>query len=243
MNRKKWKGKLIRALVIAALVLLIVGAIYLILTNYLPDLIPVLRRGSQAEIEAYIKRTTGFRGVVLVALLQCLQVLSIVFPGAPIQIAAGIVYGAPVGFAICLISFVTVNFAIFTFARRLGGKLNDWIDLETPQSGFFRDQSHPAFKVFIVNLLPVVPNGIIPYIAARTQVTSRGFVMGTLCGALPSILFMCSVGHTILKGNFWTAGLLCAGFLLLVVVLWWKMEPLMAWADRRRRRIAGRFRK
>mgnify|MGYP000070680715 FL=1 len=50
MNRKKWKGKLIRALVIAALVLLIVGAIYLILTNYLPDLIPVLRRGSQAEI-------------------------------------------------------------------------------------------------------------------------------------------------------------------------------------------------
>ena len=114
MNRKKWKGKLIRALVIAALVLLIVGAIYLILTNYLPDLIPVLRRGSQAEIEAYIKRTTGFRGVVLVALLQCLQVLSIVFPGAPIQIAAGIVYGAPVGVAICLISFVTVNFAIFT---------------------------------------------------------------------------------------------------------------------------------
>ena len=43
MNRKKWKAKLIRTLVIAALLLLIIGAFYLILTNYLPDLIPVLQ--------------------------------------------------------------------------------------------------------------------------------------------------------------------------------------------------------
>ena len=177
-KKRKWVKRLVILLVIAALLLLIIGAFYLILTNYLPDLIPVLRRGSQEEIEAYIKQTTGFRGVILVALLQCLQVLSIVFPGAPIQIAAGIVYGAPLGAAVCLLSFVAVNFAIFSVARRLGGKLNDWIDLEPPQSGFFRDQSHPAFKVFIVNLLPVIPNGIIPYLAARTQVTSRGYMLG-----------------------------------------------------------------
>lgn len=243
MNRKKWKAKLIRTLVIAALLLLIIGAFYLILTNYLPDLIPVLRRGSQEEIEAYIKQTTGFRGVILVALLQCLQVLSIVFPGAPIQIAAGIVYGAPWALPSACSALSRSISPSFPLRARLGGKLNDWIDLEPPQSGFFRDQSHPAFKVFIVNLLPVIPNGIIPYLAARTQVTSRGYVLGTLCGSLPSILFMCSVGHTILKGNFWAAGLLFAGFLLLVVVLWWKMEPLMSWAERRRRRIAARFRK
>lgn len=56
-------------------------------------------------------------GLICTALLQFLQVVSIVLPGAPIQVAAGIVYGVWKGSAICYVSHVSANLAVFAASR------------------------------------------------------------------------------------------------------------------------------
>ena len=70
----------------------------------LPELLPMLKNGDVDELQAYLRGIGTWKGVLCAALLQMLQVFSLVISGLPIQVAAGVVYGTFFALLICLVS-------------------------------------------------------------------------------------------------------------------------------------------
>ena len=72
------KTKLIRSCVMALFVLVALLLVYLVVRQTMPDIIPLLRNGDEEALEAYLSRDMSFTGILYMALLQMVQVWSIV---------------------------------------------------------------------------------------------------------------------------------------------------------------------
>ena len=226
------KTTLLRIALVLGVAALVLGLFYLAFVKAMPDLWPVLKSGSEPEIEAYLASADSAVGLICTAMLQFLQVVSIILPGAPIQIAAGIVYGVWKGAAICYMAYVSANLAVFTAARHLGNLL----DRFAPSGGggifqkvkFLSDAEMPVYMTAMACIIPVVPNGIIPYAAARTPMNFWQFAAAACGGSAVPIFVMCLIGGRILAGEYLLAVLVFGVSLGLVVVLTRFRGPLMA---------------
>ena len=217
------RTQLIRAALALTVAALVLGLFYAAFVKAMPDLWPVLRSGNEAQIEAYLSTAGSLSGLLCTAMLQFLQVVSIVLPGAPIQIAAGIVYGVWKGAAVCYVSYVSANLAVFRAARRMESLL----DRLAPgnrrgllQKVRFLSQSDmPAYMTAMACIIPVVPNGIIPYAAAKTSMRFWQFAAAVAAGSAMPIFVMCLIGGRILAGEYLLAVAVFAVSLLAVVLL------------------------
>lgn len=202
----KLKSLLIRIVFYVSLFLIIGVIVYFVIINTMPDLLPVLQNGNRDEIEAFI-RDAGSGGVWIAALMQFLQVVSVVIPGAPIQLSCGIVFGAFKGFVIAHLSYIFANSLVFIMARKLGNKINAVAPMNMKKSKYQQliNADHPTFMVFITCLIPVIPNGFIPYLAANTDIKLKNFIISVWLGSAPAIFMFTAVGHRILTGNYGVA--------------------------------------
>jgi uncharacterized membrane protein YdjX (TVP38/TMEM64 family) len=218
------KNKKLKLLIVIAIIIAVLGLVYLAFVKMMPDLIPVLEKGNEVEIEDYLRSSNSFIGLIALALLQFLQVISILIPGAPIQIAAGIVYGVVKGFFICHISYTLSNLTVFLFARKFGSSMSEKgpVDVSKKLAKFnlFINGRSPAYITMLACLIPLMPNGIIPYAAARTRICTKNFTLAVYVGSFIPIFVMCSIGSRILQGDFLFATLIFAAFITLVVILY-----------------------
>ncbi len=220
------KNTLYRILFVTAIVLLGLGLLYLALHRVLPELLPILRNGDAAEMEAYLQANSTFKGVLCTALLQMLQVWSVVISGVPIQIAAGVVYGTLGGFAICHLSSALAHVLELLAIRRLGKRLEKWLPTENGGSSkldFVRRSDSPAYTVVLACLIPVLPNGVIPVVAAKTNIKPWQYFLAVWGGSIPAVLLCCAVGSQILRGS-WFGTIVMTVLLVLLVLLLWKYQ-------------------
>ena len=222
--KQRIKTALIKALIYIGIFAVIFAILAFILIKTIPDLLPLLEHGDQHEIESYI-RSAGANGIFLACLLQVLQVISIIFPGPPIQVTAGIVYGTIKGFVICHLSYVAANICVFFVAKKLGSKIKVLAPNLSPSEkklGKFRDilnYRHPAYMVFILCMFPLIPNGCIPYIAANTKINLKSFSIAVFFGSIPRILIFCAIGNHIMEREFAFAIFLFAIFFICLLLL------------------------
>ncbi len=214
-------------LVIALIVIVAINAI-------LPGFLDVLERGDQTEIEQYIRSFGSIRGVLLAFLLQFIQILSIFFPGGPIQIAIGIVFGTLEGFLICHIGYVSANLLVFYSARKLGNRLDQLFagSNRTKRLRFISEAKHPGYVVALSCLMPFLPNGLVPYIAARTKISTLHFLISVYFGSIPTLLVLCAIGNKILLGDYLKVVLLCVLLGAGVLLLYLYRRKLFALAER-----------
>ena len=85
------KTKIIRGGIMALFVLAALLLVYLVVRQTMPDIIPLLRSGDEEALEAYLSRDMSFTGILYMALLQMVQVWSIVISGVIVNVAAGVV--------------------------------------------------------------------------------------------------------------------------------------------------------
>lgn len=221
MLKKKLSPTLMRVLVYALLFLVIGLIVFFSLRSILPGFLEIIEHGNQAQIEAYLRGFAGPRGMVLAFLLQFLQIVSVVFPGGPIQIAVGIVFGAIPGFLICHFGYVLSSFSVFYAMRKLGRRINAILPREPKSDGrlsIITRSRHPASMVFLCSVLPFMPNGLVPHVAARTKIASGQYFLAVYFGSMPALLFLCTLGSGILNGNFVIVGIL-VGFTVLTALL------------------------
>ena len=218
----KLKEKLVPILAVIVVAVLI----WIAFGNKIPGLIPLLKEGDGQKIADYLSQETGIKGIIAVILLQMIQVASIVMPGMAIQVASGLIYGWLEGFLMCYFGFVLSNFLIFLFARKMGsdrikdvsmGRMSQWL-MERLNG------TKPQFMVVVANMVPAVPNGIIPYIAAKTEISALDYVKAVAMGSWLQILLSCLAGQFIIKGQ-WLYTLLTVVFQFAVVlIILWKRE-------------------
>ena len=194
------------SLLVAALVLI---GIMILVINLLPLLKTISDHISDDEVLASEIREYGFKGVAIMAGLQIIQIITIVFPSAAVQILAGLTYGILNGLVISLAGYVIADTLIFILVRRLGATF----DFHLTKSKWRKRLDESILKnadsfgwiAFMMYLIPGIPNGILPYIFARSDLPLSRFLMLNVIALSPSILMCSIVGERIAKGDYNTA--------------------------------------
>lgn len=241
MENKSFKYVLMRIGIYILLIALLGALIYFALESVLPGFLQVLEEGSQSDIENYIRSFVGFRGLLTAFLLQFVQVISVVFPGSPIQVAAGVVFGFWAGYAVCEAAYLAANVAVFTAARRLGPRMERLFPVDSggkKRLGFISNSKNPGFMVFLGCIMPFLPNGIVPYVAARTKIKHRNFALAVFLGSTPTFMLLCALGNRLLQGDFLIVAIIGAVFIAAIVLVYLKRDAFIAFAGRLRDKIA-----
>ena len=225
----KLKEKLVPILMVIVIAILI----WIAFGNKIPGLIPLLKEGDGEKIADYLAQETGIKGVIAVILLQMIQVVSIVLPGMAIQVAAGLIYGWLQGFLMCYFGFVLSNLLIFVFARKMGsGRLREVSMGRTSQWLMEKlNGTKPQFMVVIANMVPAIPNGVIPFIAAKTDITAKEYVTAVAMGSWLQILTSCMAGQFIIQGKWIFTGIAIAFQCLVIVIILLKRDWFISRID------------
>ena len=225
MAKKEKSKKIWRLVLFIALLALAVFLLWLFFGDTLTDLIKLVFSGKEDAVEEYLKQNGAWKGLLSTFILSALQVISIFFPGFAIQIAAGVIFGWSRAFLACYFGYVFGNILVFFVARKLGDQITDLI----PTSKRNRESSmkliekmkstRPTLVVAVANLLPIIPNGIIPYIAARSSIRNIRFTEAIMATCWIQIFFNCLAGGFLKHGQIgFMIGALAIQILLLVVV-------------------------
>lgn len=195
------------------------------------DLLPLIREGDRDAIVTYIAGEDAVMGMVSVALLSAIQVVSVIMPGMAIHIAAGVLYNWWKAFLLCYGGFVGGNMAVFWFVRHLGKKSPYNVSLGGVGAKVMDllKSAPPMFTVSVAFMIPGVPNGIVPYIAAKSGLTQRQYFIGTAVGSWMQILASCMAGSFLIRGSIMFSVIaICIQWAALAAVII-KRDWLMQW--------------
>ncbi|NLG03876.1 MAG: TVP38/TMEM64 family protein [Clostridia bacterium] len=223
------KEKSVKAVIIIVIIVLVCFLLYQSFGSMLPGLIKVLKSGNDKQIAEYLNSIGTWDGMLCVVLLQFIQVLSVFIPGMPIQIAAGAVYGAVKATILCYFGYVTANIVVFCVARRLGTSFfeKSHIKLSNQWMEDKMKKINPAFVVMLGCLMPAVPNGMIPYLAANTELTKKNFTISVALGSFLPIVISCMAGHFLLSGDYLFSIISILVLWVLIIVLIKKQEAVI----------------
>ncbi|MCC6094362.1 MAG: VTT domain-containing protein [Eubacterium sp.] len=213
--KKHWKlFAYIGILAIAVLV------IWFAFGDMIPQYMKLLHGGDEKEIERFISKEASWKGPISIIVLAALQVVSIVFPGFAIQIASGVIYGWFKSFLMCYVGFLLGNLLVFFFARRMGNQIAGFAPVKKNKNTWIREKlktTKPEFVVAFVNLLPILPNGIIPYIAAGSSISTLNYFLAIALTSWIQIFFNCLAGGFIKHGQYLFM-VLALGFQICVLI-------------------------
>ena len=232
--QRHWKN-----LVVIAAFAVFIWMIYIAFGNAaksFPMLIKLLQKGDEKEIAAYLSKQGQWRGYLTIILFSIIQVISIVFPGMAIQVAAGLIYKWWVAFILCYIGFVAGNCMVFVFARRVGSRLSEktaasrkfskWFQKKAESSWIMSkiNSANPEFVFGMACLIPGIPNGSIPYIASSTTISAGGCGAAVAASSWIQIILNCLAGSFLIRGRYGFVVLSFAAQIALILFMLWKRD-------------------
>lgn len=194
------KKKILKVIIYIVFFVLFILLFYKTFVPLAPGLWNALKSGDEAQIELFLEQSGKWKGLLYLFLLQAVQVVSIVLPGAPIEIAGGMAYGFIKSFITCHLSFVFANILVFLVSRRMQNDLFDKQKLEKAVK--FLNKGDPFVAIILCFMVPVMPNGIIPYAASTTKISPMKYLVGVYLGSSVQMFMMCAVGRYILSHDY-----------------------------------------
>ena len=112
----------------------------------------------------------------------------LILPSTPLNLTGGAIFGIWWGALWTTIAALVAATAAFAFTRTVGRELvsqklgQRWaaVDAEIRQGGLF--------YMFAIRLLPIIPYGIVNFVAGLTSIEFRDYIIGTIFGTLPGVL-------------------------------------------------------
>ena len=188
-------------------ILLVIAALCVVafvLVRHTPPIVEVIRNGDINDVEAYI-RSKGKEGVIILIILQTIETVSIVLPALPIYICAGAILGKVKGTLVCWITNILLNIAIFEVAKKMKLSATRFLEDDKKDNkliSMMMAAKYPNRLVILMSLIPVFPNGLIPYVAAQTSISLSSFVKSLAIGCLPTILIYAWGGDLLTSEHF-----------------------------------------
>jgi uncharacterized membrane protein YdjX (TVP38/TMEM64 family) len=120
-------------------------------------------------------------------------------PSTPLNISGGMLFGPWWGILWTSVGAVVAAAIAFGFSRTVGRPLMEqrlagrWqmMDAEIHRGGLF--------YMFAIRLIPVMPYGIVNFVAGLTSIRFQDFLIGTVLGTVPSVLPFVLVGSSSVK--------------------------------------------
>ena len=182
-ERTKRLAVIAAAAVMLVMVLLIIETFRLLL----PGLWTAFSSGDEQALSDYLTSEGRLRSFLTLWFLAFVQVVSLVIPAMPVQLAAGIAYGPWKGFVTSFSASVAANFLVFLLARRLA-KVIELLTANSPKANKLlnsvRNSKNPWFYTILAFITPGLPNGIIPYAAAHANMKPKQF-FAAICISMP----------------------------------------------------------
>lgn len=155
-------------------------------------IVPTIGGIDAQELEAWVSRV-GVLAPVIYILLYIVGTW-LILPSTPLNLAGGAVFGVWWGTLWTTIAAMIAAIAAFIFSRTVGRKFIsqkfagrwDAVDGEIRQGGLF--------YMFAIRLLPIIPYGIVNFIAGLTSIKFKDYLIGTLLGTLPGVLPFVMIG-------------------------------------------------
>jgi uncharacterized membrane protein YdjX (TVP38/TMEM64 family) len=214
-----------KKLVIAVLVGVICLTAYLIYVffgDFFAQLYDLLKTGDQEKMAEYLNSRSQWGGYAALFFCSILQVVSVFMPGMVIQITGALIYGWWRAFIICWLGFTAGNALVFLCARIFGKSIEFALDTEKKSSWIMNkiNQGNPVLVIAVACMIPGIPNGIIPYIAARSRITLKDFVGAVFASSSIQILLNCVTGHFLVRGEWaWMVAAIAVQALMIFLVI------------------------
>ena len=226
-KREKRLAMLVVAAVVVVTVLLIVETFRLLL----PGLWTVFSAGDEQALSDYLTSQGRLRSFLTLWFLAVVQVLSLVIPAMPVQLAAGLAYGPWLGFLTSFSASAVANMSVYLLARRLAPVIRRLV-ADNPKAAKLldsvRSSKDPWFYTILAFITPGLPNGIIPYAAANAGMRPKQFLAAIFISLPFPTLLTCAAGSFILEGNWLLTVLVGVVLFSFVGILFFNRTRLIA---------------
>ncbi len=201
---------------------IIVATVMLILTTIIciklfPFILSLTNEVTRKKFENYIT-SLGFKGILLVLLIQILQVFIAIIPGEFVELLAGFLYGTWGGLIICLVGNLIASLLIFTtvkfFAKNHLHKFQDKLS----QYSFLNNKKKVALYLFIIFLIPGLPKDIFTYLVPFLPINFWTFILVTSIARIPSIISSTYSSYSILNSNCTVGIIILIAFTILAIL-------------------------
>ncbi len=192
--------------------LLIFAAVMIILTVVCWPVVDLIRSEEGREQLKVFVDDHFLLGIVMFLVLQVLQIVVAMIPGAVVQVLGGVLFGGFWGAVLCLIGTLAGEAAVFYIVRIFGKPLVEAIiDIrQIKRLSFLEDTKKCELAVFIMFLIPVMPKDALTYFAPLTKIKPSAFFLLSMFARSPWVIISCVFGSSISEGNILIAVILSA---------------------------------
>lgn len=196
------------------LYILAAAAVGLLLYYMIPFIKLLMTEDGRAVINDTVKSYGSFAPIAFIV-IEIIQIVAAVIPGAPIEIMSGVLFGSVWGIIWCVAGVYIGTVIVFTLVRKFGRPLvnkffpNNKLDAIK----LFNDEKKLALTAFILLAIPGTPKDFITYIAGLTKINPFKFFFLAAAARTPSLSISVFMGANLGKGEFFTS------FITLLVIL------------------------
>ena len=213
---------------IAILALLVLAAIIYVIWDVVTNGPLTQLFQNRDELVAYIK-TKGVLAPIVYVLLQIAQTVFAPIPGNIVGGVGGFLFGWW-GILWTLIGSMIGFWIVFILSRRFGRPLVEKvIQRENLEKFDFIIGKRAPVVLFVIFLIPGLPDDIVAYIAGLTEVKIKNLVLLAIIGRLPSIVVTNYIGMGLGVGNARLIGVIALGVALVLALIIWQRERIMRW--------------
>ena len=129
-------------------------------------------------------------GALVYVLLQALQIIFVVVPGEPFELAAGYAFGAVNGSLLCLLGESIGSVAVLLVVRKFGRKiaLLFFSEERLDQLKFLHYSPKRLFIFAVIFMLPASPKALLCYFAGLTDIDIHKLLIICTLGRIPAIV-------------------------------------------------------
>lgn len=202
--------------------MVMLGLIYIVIISTIPELVTVIRTGDIQKIQYYLKHQSTIEGLVCVGIIQALQIWTIFLSAIPLQFASGIVFDAFPTFIVCSIAAVTSMTLSFLMWKHLNHIIERIIPLSEKETDLINKalnkNTSSEFLLFLICFIFVMPNGLVPIIASKTEISLYKYILAIAPGVSFNVFICAMEGDRLIAGDWVTfAIVLVLGALIIII--------------------------